>query len=196
MTFALLTGILAAFLLSTVAFAMKRAPTRLRCPECGHPTDAIQGPEWLRRGLPSVRFRWCSACGWEGVGREGPHWVPGQRIAHDSGFHWGDERTPPDFGFRFARPPEQTMADTPPDHPSGFRFGDDGRDLQGDDPPGFSWSRRTGRGPFTGDGAPGFNWAEGQTKRGPDRRSGVDRRSSTDTRSRQGRRWFGRRDVG
>lgn len=192
MTFVLLAGILATFLLTTVIFAAQRAPTRVSCPECGHRTEAIHGPEWLRRGLPMVRLRWCAACGWEGVGREGPHWVPGQRIAHDSGFHWGDARTPADFGFRFASPEDELISETPPDHPSGFRFGDS-RIPQAAH---FTWSRRMGRGPFTDDAAPGFVWGDDggahDVRQGPD----AGARPPTRARNRLRNRPFGSRDVG
>jgi hypothetical protein len=60
------------------------------------------------------------------MGRVGPEWIPGHPAAHGSGFYWGDERFPVDFGFRFA-PPPPPPADVPaepPAHPSGFRFAD------------------------------------------------------------------------
>ena len=58
------------------------------------------------------------------MGRVGPEWVPGHPAAHGSGFYWGDERLPVDFGFRFAPPPadEDQALPEPPVHPCGFRF--------------------------------------------------------------------------
>ncbi len=70
-------------------------------------------------------MRWCPSCSWEGVGRVGPEWVPGHPAAHRSGFYWGDERFPVDFGFRFAPPADGKQGEAPaepPAHPSGFRF--------------------------------------------------------------------------
>jgi hypothetical protein len=55
----------------------------------------------------------------------GPEWVPGHPAAHGSGFYWGDERLPVDFGFRFAPPVQEEDGEAPaepPAHPSGFRF--------------------------------------------------------------------------
>ncbi|HSG48395.1 MAG TPA: hypothetical protein VLA43_11320, partial [Longimicrobiales bacterium] len=122
MTSTLLVGIMAAFVATTLAAALRRAPTRTRCPQCGEATVSIQPEAWLLKRIPDVRLRWCKACSWQGWGRHGAEWIPGHPSAHDSGFHWGDERFPEDWGFRFARREPPKAAAEPPHHPSGFRF--------------------------------------------------------------------------
>jgi hypothetical protein len=157
MTFPLVVGTLAAFVAVTLAAALRRAPTRTRCPECGKATLPVQPEAWLLKRIPDVRLRWCRACNWQGWGRNGAEWVPGHPAAHDSGFHWGDDRFPEDFGFRFARQPEQEAPAAPPDHPSGFRFSAPPEKPGKAHPSGFAWS---GSGP-TDDGADapaGFQW--------------------------------------
>lgn len=120
----LLTGILVAFVATTLAAAWRRSPTRVACPECGGRTESVCAPLWVRKAAPDVALRWCPSCSWEGVGRTGPEWVPGHPAAHGSGFYWGDERLPVDFGFRFAPGPAVEVEEPaePPAHPSGFRF--------------------------------------------------------------------------
>lgn len=128
MTSTLVAGIFVAFLATTLAVAWRRAPTRMRCPGCGEPTATLQPPLWFTRMAPGFRLRWCPACSWQGVGREGPELTPGRPVSHDSGFRWGEERFPRDFGFRFAGEPDEGTQGPgaapvePPAHPSGFRF--------------------------------------------------------------------------
>jgi hypothetical protein len=102
MTLSLIAGVLVALVAVTFVSAVRRAPTRIHCPDCGGDTQPVRLPAWMTRAAPEMLLRWCAACGWEGLGREGAEWVPGRRIAHRSGFFWGEERMPPDFGFRFA----------------------------------------------------------------------------------------------
>jgi hypothetical protein len=133
-------GIIAAAVVTSAVAAFSRAPTRCRCPECGSATSVVLLPPVLRRN-EFVHLRWCTACQWEGLGRNGPEWVEGHQVAHDSGFHWGEKGFEADFGFRFRRqqPPEPApphhvsgfrfandpVPTAPPQHPSGFRFGPD-----------------------------------------------------------------------
>ena len=162
MTSTLLVGIMAAFVATTLAAALRRAPTRTRCPQCGEATVSVQPEAWLLKRMPDVRLRWCQACSWQGWGRHGAEWTPGHPSAHDSGFHWGDERFPEDWGFRFGRQdPPQTAAE-PPHHPSGFRFSAPPRAPGKAHPSGFSWAGGQGDAPGTsGDAAgepAGFQW--------------------------------------
>ena len=95
---------------------------RTVCPSCGEATTSVSHPFWV--GAERwVRRRWCTACGWQGWGRNGPVlWPERGPVSHRSGFRWGPERLPVDFGFRF-RPPLETGTITgPPAHPSGFRW--------------------------------------------------------------------------
>lgn len=189
MTFVLLSGILVAFLATTLAAAWQRAPTNLRCPTCGEDTQPVQMPNWLRNRASTLVLRWCPACSWEGVSRVGADWVPGRPMAHDSGFHWGDERLPEDFGFTFAATPEMIPAEEPPHHPSGFRFADDDapeaetpahpsgfRFATGepmtptrptDHPSGFAWRTRVGRPTFAEAPKAGFEWGDDRPPRKP-----------------------------
>lgn len=136
----LLAGLLVAFVATTLAAAWRRAPTRVACPECGGKTESVRAPLWVRKAAPGLALRFCPSCSWEGMGRAGPEWIPGHPAAHGSGFYWGDERLPVDFGFRFAEPPageaEEPVA--PPSHPSGFRFADRGNRPAADE---FRWAR-------------------------------------------------------
>lgn len=143
MIFAAATGVLAFLATVVVGLVYRSAPTRLACPDCGESTSVLQPPPLLRR-TRLLTWRWCHACGWEGMGRNGPEWRPGQRlVAHDSGFHWGDERLPEDFGFRWARQMEAPRPTRPPHHPSGFRFGQpEALESFADHPSGFSWRDR------------------------------------------------------
>lgn len=142
---ALAPGILVSILAVALAAAARRAPAHRHCPSCGEDTRTVQPPSWLRRRLAGrIDLRWCPACGWEGPGRAGPEWVPGHPIAHGSGFFWGEQRMPVDFGFRFATAHEATPGPERPHHPSGFRFAapagrPDGARAH---PSGFHWGSR------------------------------------------------------
>ncbi len=168
MTTTLLLGILVAFVATTLAAAYRRAPTRMRCPACGAKTESVQAPIWMRKAVPDLTVRWCPDCSWEGVGRAGPEWVPGHPAAHDSGFFWGEDRLPVDFGFRFAEAPAQPEAapSEPPAHPSGFRFSQTPPATAPAHPSGFTWSddgQADGANTSAAHSpppAPGFRWAE------------------------------------
>lgn len=140
-------GVLVTFVATTAVVAWRTAPTRARCPRCGQATAAVKPPLWFSRAAPGFKLRWCAACSWQGMGREGPELTPGRPVAHDSGFRWGSDRFPPDFGFRFAESlPGGAHAgeETPspaPDHPSGFRFA-------GTRTAAFQWGRRPGSSDF------------------------------------------------
>lgn len=123
MFFTLLVGISAVLFVTGLAVAYHRAPTRARCPKCDGATRTVVSPFWLRWTAPRLVMRWCPRCSWQGLGRAGPERIEGQKIAHDSGFHWGAERLPVDFGFVWRAPPDSARSPAPPDHPSGFRFG-------------------------------------------------------------------------
>ena len=159
MTSTLLIGTLAAFVATTLAAALRRAPTHTRCPACGEATVAVQPEAWLLNRMPDVLLRWCQACSWEGWGRNGAEWIPGHPAAHDSGFYWGEERFPEDFGFRFAGRRPNATPSAPPRHPSGFRFSAPPPARQTAHPSGFTFG--TGEnGGSTGAGEPaGFRWA-------------------------------------
>jgi hypothetical protein len=117
------------------------------CPQCGQATAGVSHPlsartdRWMRR-------RWCAACGWKGWGRNGPvYWRSRGPVSHTSGFRWGQERLEPDFGFRWAGPPEGPPAPPlDPAHPSGFRWADDAEDTAtacaqtAGHPSGFRWA--------------------------------------------------------
>ena len=77
------------------------------------------------------------------MGRQGAEAIPGKPMAHDSGFRWGTDRLPEDFGFRFAPSAEEgavAPAD-PPAHPSGFRFAATPAPAKAH-PSGFTWADR------------------------------------------------------
>lgn len=164
MTTTLIVGLLSAFLATTLAAALKRAPTRVRCPECGHATVPVKPEAWLLRRMPDVRLRWCQACSWQGWGRHGAEWTPGHPSAHDSGFHWGADQFPENFGFRFAQgsedgeSPSETSAE-PPHHPSGFRFSQPPAQPRKAHPSGFSWADDDHEPTQSSDEPAGFQWA-------------------------------------
>jgi hypothetical protein len=159
MTSTLVVGVLAAFVATTLAAALRRAPTHTRCPECGGSTVAVRPEAWLLKRMPDIRLRWCQKCSWQGWGRHGAEWIPGHPAAHDSGFFWGEDRLPEDFGFRFAdQPPTETSAE-PPHHPSGFRFSTPPAGPRKAHPSGFSWADGDGEATGASDGPAGFRWA-------------------------------------
>jgi len=160
----LVIGIVVAVSVTVAVAVFHRTPTRARCPECEGETKIVLLPPVLRQN-EFVHLRWCPRCEWEGLGRNGPEWVPGKRLAHGSGFHWGDARLLPDFGFRFRRgevsqklPPhhpsgfrfseDPTSETTPAHHPSGFRFSDDSDDRVGR-PAVFRWAEERSGGGFS-----------------------------------------------
>lgn len=169
----LVAGILVAFLAVTLASALRRAPTRVLCPSCGETTKRLKPPLWFRKAVPGMSVRWCPSCSWEGVGRDGPEWIPGHPAAHDSGFHWGEERLPPDFGFRFGDPDQEPSAGGPTRTdasgrvkvPVVFRWRrtPDVADFSWRGPSarrgGFAWKAREPR-PRDGGAGPGFHWKD------------------------------------
>jgi len=162
----LILGILAAFLATTLAAALKRAPTRTRCPACGGATVAVQPEAWLRKRMPDLRLRWCQACSWQGWGRHGAEWTPGQPAAHDSGFHWGGNDVSEDSGFRFADGPGEDAPAEPPHHPSGFRFCEPTATPRKAHPSGFAWADG-------GRAAARFAWARREWRPVPQRAMGF-----------------------
>ena len=92
------------------------------CPSCGQATVSVTHAlsavtdAWIRR-------RWCAGCNWAGWGRHGPVlWRRNGPVAYVSGFRWGEDHLPADFGFRWA---ERAAAErVTPAHPSGFQWAD------------------------------------------------------------------------
>lgn len=160
------------------AVAYYRTPTRTFCPTCEAKTSPVQGPVVLRRA-PGLSWRWCGACGWQGVGRKGPDWVAGRLMAHDSGFHWGEERFPEDFGFKWRVVSRESERAPEPEHPSGFRFtapNDSASEPASGDtedapphPSGFRWSGAAD--PLD---EPGFRWRGNGTPSNDSTSSGDD----------------------
>jgi hypothetical protein len=110
-------------------------------------------------------MRWCSFCQWEGVGRKGPELVPGRRISHDSGFHWGADLLGEDMGFEWAQTEEAPPEFEPPHHPSGFKFSAPRPPAATSAPPvaGFHWATKLDPRPGRSSGPPpnhpsGFSW--------------------------------------
>lgn len=181
MVASIVLGSLVAFVAVTAAAGVRRIPRRTSCPECGSETEPVQLPGPLRRTAPELRGRWCPACSWEGVGREGPEVTPGRPTAHSSGFRWGRHRLPQDFGFRFRpgiTPGPSAPPPGPPAHPSGFRFGDAEAEGPASDPAAFTWREKDAPSDQTPDPeafrwadppaqAPEFRWGEPDPSRPP-----------------------------
>jgi len=163
MTTILVVGFLTSFVAVTMAAGMRRAPVRAQCPACGTDTHAVRLHPTLQKAAPELRIRWCPACSWQGVGREGPAATPGRPVSHVSGFRWGSVRLPQDFGFRFAAP-QVTEADAsaePPAHPSGFRFaGDPETPPPEAHPSGFRWGEDEAPLAEASSAPLAFRWAE------------------------------------
>jgi hypothetical protein len=134
---AFVIAILCATAVTVVVAGYSRAPTRALCPECEGPTQVVLLPPVLRKNR-FVHMRWCPGCSWEGLGRNGPEWIRGRRLAHRSGFHWGRARFRSDFGFQFR--PQVPSSTLPPHHPSGFRFGEHLEAEEADHPSGFRFA--------------------------------------------------------
>lgn len=154
---ALTIGILTAATVTLAVAVFSRSSTRAYCPECAGATKIVLLPPILRRN-EFVHLRWCPSCQWQGLGRNGPEWVQGRQLAHDSGFHWGDERFETDFGFKFRRMQQST--ELPPHHPSGFRFTDEPEVAPAapQHPSGFRFSPTSPEREAVG--PPIFRWAE------------------------------------
>jgi hypothetical protein len=98
----------------------------------------------MRPLQPWISRRWCPDCEWESIGRKGPEFIPGRKLAHDSGFLWGANVVGENAGFQWAalEPPEAPDPTAgPPAHRSGFRFGGGPAptEVRGR-PAGFTWS--------------------------------------------------------
>jgi len=167
MTSTFIIGILTAFVATTLAAALRRAPTRTRCPACGGATLAVQPEAWLLRRMPDLRMRWCGACSWQGWGRHGAEWNPGHPASHDSGFYWGEDSLPEGFGFRFADELPTVACAEPPHHPSGFRFSTPPEQRTKVHPSGFSWADGEAHGEAAASEPPGFQWAPPNPEGGP-----------------------------
>ena len=126
-------------------------PSGRMCLRCGVPTSSVVLEAWWQR--PASRWldwRWCSRCGWEGVGRRGPDvGLKDPPVDHESGFRWGRPKSEqvPIFHWRDG-------AEHPPDHPAGFRWSnaaEEERPSESNEP-----AEPTGEG--TADHASGFRW--------------------------------------
>lgn len=156
MLLALTIGTISAATVTLAVAVFNRSPTRSHCPECGGATKILLLPPVLRRN-EFVHLRWCPRCEWEGLGRNGPDWIPGRQLAHDSGFHWGSGRFEADFGFKFRR--REPSVEVPPHHPSGFRFIEEPEPEPSapQHPSGFRFAEKPEK-PAVG--PPVFRWAE------------------------------------
>lgn len=158
---ALLVGGTAFCAVVVIGFLARSWTARRRCPGCGTATVQTQGRVPIPSGLER---RWCSACGWKGVGRSGPEFDPSLGPAsHGSGFrwstrpsanaprfHWGarDEPAPPGFRFGDEGPSETGQ-------PLGFQFGEADPDLPESIEQAFGWADQA---------EPGFQWRGGQQR--------------------------------
>jgi rubredoxin len=161
----ILVGLLSAMLVVTIGVAYLALPSGRMCPRCGGPTVPVTLRVIQRIVKKWLQWRWCSRCGWEGAGRNGPDVAPfDPPVDHDSGFRWSrpDGREVPIFwwgsdretpqppvvghpsGFRWKHP---TPKPHQPAHPSGFEFG--ARDQR------LRTPSVTGRKPDTG-----FKWKD------------------------------------
>lgn len=136
----LVLATLAAFLATTLHAALRRAPTSTCCPECGEATVPVLAEAWLLKRMPNVRLRWCQACSWEGWAAHGAPWIQGPPPAHDSGFAWGEDRLPENFGFHFGTQSSSTGGARPV------------RRRKGPPSAGFAWLRLPGDGDRRGNG--------------------------------------------
>jgi hypothetical protein len=118
---------LAALLVATwaaiVVAWLKRMRTAQFCPACATNTQAVVAPFWLRPVARWLVVRWCPQCRWQGVGRNGPHFIRGRKLSHDSGFHWGTDEVGENAGFEWRKVEVLPPMAEPPAHRSGFRFG-------------------------------------------------------------------------
>lgn len=166
--FALLAASFAAL---TVAW-LRQLPTLRLCPTCTHRTQAVLLPSLLRPLKRWIGLRWCPDCEWEGIGRNGPEFIPGRLLAHDSGFHWGADLIGENAGFHWAElaPPEpRGPSAEPPAHRSGFRFGSEPTpSTRPAHPSGFDWSGPHPAVPDVDrrDPRSAFSW--GSRRRGPE----------------------------
>lgn len=84
-----LVGLLSVLLVATIAVAYVVLPSGRMCTCCGGPTDPIYHGMPLRLVSRWLHWRWCSRCGWQGLGRNGPDVAPFELpVDHDSGFRW------------------------------------------------------------------------------------------------------------
>lgn len=128
-----LTGLLTALAVVVTVLVQRTTPSHSRCPACSGVTSAVApaGRAWILAAR-KLTWRWCTGCGWEGAGRKGPGLRGGGPVSHDSGFHWGHDRMPADFGFQWSADP------TPRRPPSGFQWNADSTPRQ--PPSGFQWA--------------------------------------------------------
>lgn len=141
----------------------RRLLPRAVCPSCGEATQGVVLARPLRVLQRLVRRRWCPACRWTGLGRNGPVlWARNGRVAHDSGFRWNARDLASNMGFCWASeadagPAEGAAGPAPgfrwggeepedaPPHTSGFRWGDEpggaDTDAARSHPPEFRWAR-------------------------------------------------------
>lgn len=144
----ILVGLLSAMLVVTIGVAYRALPSGRMCPRCGGPTDGVTGQRFQRLVAKWLLSRWCSRCGWEGTGRNGPDVAPFEApVDHDSGFRWSNRegRAVPVFWWAAGETPSP-----PPEvgHPSGFRW--KGKTAPGRTvahPSGFEFGARDGTPP-------------------------------------------------
>ena len=134
-----LFSLLAATFAALAAAWFKRLPTLQFCPTCTHHTQAVLLQRWLKPLERWLSRRWCPDCEWEGLGRKGPEFVVGQKVAHDSGFHWGADLVGANSGFNWAKQEQLEPMAAPPDDRSGFRFAAL-PEPPAIKPPDFNWS--------------------------------------------------------
>jgi len=170
-----LVGLLSVLLVAAVRVGYLAISSGRMCPQCGGGTNSVEFGRIASLFARWIQKRWCSRCGWEGIGRNGPDVAPYESpVDHDSGFRWRrrQNRAVPVFwwgdrsredaaagrahpsGFHWGDA-EELMED--PDHPSGFRF----RGEEDADGPVFEWGDREADGPLQKpEGPRGFQWKD------------------------------------
>ena len=172
---ATLVGLLTVLLVAAVRVGYLAIPSGRMCPQCGGGTNSVE-VDYLSGLLdPWLHKRWCSRCGWEGIGRNGPDVAPFENpVDHDSGFRWSRRQSRGVPVFWWGDPESSEPTDDPahpsgfhwgeeeeeparPDHPSGFRF----RGKEDAEGPVFEWGDEGSPGPMKEpEGPRGFQWKD------------------------------------
>jgi len=169
-----LVGLLSVLLVAAVRVGYLAIPSGRMCPQCGGGTSSVTF-DYLASLLERwLQKRWCSRCGWEGIGRNGPDVAAFENpVDHDSGFRWSRRQSRRVPVFWWGDPTSSEMSqdavhrsgfhwgdeDEPvePDHPSGFTFRDEA-DCEG---PVFEWGDEGAAGPMKKPKGPrGFQWKD------------------------------------